>query len=446
MTDIVMRADPGTYRSLVAPPLPPAPALSPAPPSPAPVSPSAPRGRRRIGLVAALGPGFVAAIAYVDPGNFATNFQGGASFGYSLLWVVLAANAVAMMIQFLAAKLGIVTGRSLPQLCRELLPRRVSWAMWAQAEIVAMATDLAEFMGAAIGLNLIFGMPLSVAGGCTALIAFAILGLQGRGYRPFELAIGSLLALICMGFVYMAFLVPPSMRGSASGLVPSFGGEGALFLAVGIIGATVMPHAIYLHSGLTSRRLLSADDEDRTRLLRLERVDIGVAMGLAGLVNIAMLALAAELLHQQPDSAPITLQSAHASVESLLGGGAALVFAAALLASGISSSSVGTAAGQIVMEGFLGVAVPLWLRRLITMTPAVVLLCAGVEPTRALVLSQVLLSFGIPFALVALLILTSTRRLMGVHVNGPATVAVVATVVVVLSGLNVLLLVQQLTT
>lgn len=402
-----------------------------------------PGAPRPIGVITALGPSFVAAIAYVDPGNFATNFAGGAAFGYGLLWVVVVANIVAMAIQFLSAKLGIVTGRSLPRLCRDELPRAASWLMWAQAEAVAMATDLAEFVGAAIGLNLVFGMPLRTAGLVTAVLAFAVLALQRRGHRPFEVAVGSLLALIVIGFLYMLLQVPPSPSQSVAGLVPHIQDSGALFLAVGIIGATVMPHAVYLHSGLTSRRVRINGAADRLRLLRLEKVDIGIAMGLAGLVNIAMLAVAAELFHGQ-DQIAITLENVHAGLGQTVGGSMALAFAAVLLASGISSSSVGTAAGQIVMEGFLGARIPLWLRRLITMTPAVLLLWSGVEPTRALVLSQVALSFGIPFALVALLVLSSRRHLMGAHVNGRPTIVLIGAVIAVLSGLNVVLLVQQI--
>jgi manganese transport protein len=397
----------------------------------------------RSGVTAALGPAFVAAIAYVDPGNFATNFAAGANTGYRLLWVVLLANLVAMPIQFLAAKLGLITGRSLPRLCRDALPRPVAWLMWLQAEIVAMATDLAEFVGAAIGLNLLFGVPLPVAAGITAALAFVILALQRRGYRPFEVAIGSLLVLISAGLFYLALRIPPSASGSLAGLVPRFGGSGGLLLAVGIIGATVMPHAIYLHSGLMSSRAEGLSRAERLRLLRFGRVDIGIAMTLAGLVNLTMLAVAARLFHHAGRTGPATLETVHGDLGRMVGGAAALAFAVALLASGISSSSVGTAAGQIVMEGFIGARVPLWLRRLVTMTPALILLCSGVDPTRALVLSQVVLSFGIPFALVALLTLTSRRSLMHEHVNNRLTVACMTGVVVVISALNVLLLGQQ---
>ena len=407
-----------------------------------------PRGRVRqpVRVATALGPAFVAAIAYVDPGNFATNFAGGASSGYRLVWVVVMANLVAMPIQYLSAKLGVVTGQSLPQLCRRTLPRPAGWLMWGQAEIVAMATDLAEFIGAAIGLNLLFRMPMPVAGACTAVLAFVVLSLQRRGHRPFEVVVASLLFLIAAGFAYLIFCAPPSGAGLAGGLVPSLAGNDTLMLAVGIIGATVMPHAIYLHSGLMSTRTVAATAEERARVLRFERLDIALAMGLAGLVNLAMLAVAAEVFHRAANpGTEVTLQSVHSGLGTVLGGAAALAFAVALLASGISSSSVGTAAGQIIMEGFLGTSIPLWLRRLITMTPALILLCSGVDPTHALVLSQVLLSFGIPFALVALLVLTSSRALMGEQVNGRVSIAFIASVVLLLSALNVVLLLQQFT-
>ncbi|TQS39961.1 Nramp family divalent metal transporter [Cryptosporangium phraense] len=404
-----------------------------------PVALRVPR-RTRLRAVTAFGPAFVAAIAYVDPGNFATNFAGGASTGYRLVWVVVLANLVAMPIQYLSAKLGVVTGRSLPQAFRDVFPGVASRVMWAQAEIVAMATDLAEFVGAAIGLNLLFAVPMPIAAGLTAILAFAVLTLQRRGHRPFEIAIGSLLALICLGFLYLTVQSPPSASGTLTGLVPSFGGGDTLLLAVGIIGATVMPHAIYLHSGLMRGR---STPGDQRRVLRFARADIALAMTLAGLVNLSMLTVAATLFHHGSSDA-ITLGTVHAGLGRLVGGGAALAFAAALLASGISSSSVGTAAGQVVMDGFLGARLPLVVRRLITMAPAVVLLCSGIDPTRALVLSQVVLSFGIPFALVALLVLTSRRSLMGDQVNSRPMVSCMTAIVVVLTGLNLFLLAQQL--
>jgi manganese transport protein len=400
------------------------------------------RGRARSTL-AMLGPAFVAAIAYVDPGNFATNLQGGAQFGYLLLWVVLAANLMAMIIQYLSAKLGIVTDLTLPELCRERFPRPVTWGLWVQAEIMAMSTDIAEFVGAALGLNLLFGVPLFAAGLLTGMIAFAILALQTRGYRRFELAIAALLGIIFLGFGYETLRIGPSTSGSLRGLVPAFSGQNSVLLAVGIIGATVMPHAIYLHSALTKDRMLCRDDAERTRVLRFERLDVLVALGLAGIINMAMLAVAAKLFHNPAHAQISTIQQAHAGFGQLVGGLAALAFAVALFASGASSSSVGTYAGQVVMQGFTGLKVPVVLRRAITMTPAIILLGIGFDPTRALVYSQVLLSFGIPFALIPLVLLTRNPAVMGTHVNRRLTSAVAAVLAAVITLFNVYLIYQQ---
>jgi manganese transport protein len=401
------------------------------------------RGRLRA-LLAMLGPAFVAAIAYVDPGNFATNVQGGAQFGYLLLWVVLLANAMAMLIQYLSAKLGIVTDHNLPELCRKRFPRAVTWGLWVQAELMAMSTDVAEFVGAALGLNLLFGVPLLTAGLLTGVIAFAILELQTRGYRRFELAITGLLGIIFVGFLYETLRIGPSAHGSLAGLVPHFGGSGGLLLAVGIIGATVMPHVIYLHSALTNGRVQPHNDRERRRILRFERIDVLVALGLAGLVNMAMLAVAAKLFHGTGHTDVSTIEQAHAGFAHLVGGGAALAFAVALLASGASSSSVGTYAGQVVMQGFIRFRISLVLRRLITMVPALVVLAVGMSPTTALVLSQVVLSFGIPLALIPLVLLTADREVMGVHVNGRWVTAVAWAVAGLISALNVYLIYQQL--
>ncbi len=316
------------------------------------------RGRVRATL-AMLGPAFVASIAYVDPGNFATNVQGGAEFGYLLLWVVLAANLMAMLIQYLSAKLGIVTDQNLPENIRARFPRAITWGMWVQAEIMAMSTDIAEFLGAALGLNLLFGVPLLPAGVITGLIAFAILELQTRGFRRFELAITGLLAIILLGFLYETLRIGPSASGSLHGLIPGLNGTTSLYLAVGIIGATVMPHVIYLHSALTNGRMPCRDDGERSRVLRFERLDVIIALGLAGIVNMAMLAVAAKLFHTPALSGLSTIPQAHAEFGRLVGGGAALAFAVALLASGASSSSVGTYAGQVVMSGFINVRIPL---------------------------------------------------------------------------------------
>jgi manganese transport protein len=401
------------------------------------------RGRLRAAATL-LGPAFVAAIAYVDPGNFATNVAGGARFGYLLLWVVLAANLMAMLIQYLSAKLGIVTDRSLPELCRERFPHVASVGLWIQAELVAMATDIAEFVGAALGLNLLFGIPLLPAGLITGVIAFAILELQTHGVRRFELAIIALLAIIFAGFLYEMLRTDPSPGASLRGVIPSLHGQGALYLAVGIIGATVMPHVIYLHSALTRKRLPSRDERERTRLLRFERLDVIIALGVAGIINMAMLAMAAKLLHSGGLSGAGSIQQAHLELGRLVGGGAAVAFAVALLASGASSSSVGTYAGQIVMAGFIRVRIRLVLRRAITMLPAIAVLAVGVDPTSALVLSQVVLSFGIPFALIPLVLFTSNRAIMGVHVNRRATTVLASGVAALIVALNLFLLAQQL--
>jgi len=401
------------------------------------------QGRLKATL-AMLGPAFVASIAYVDPGNFATNLEGGAQYGYLLLWVVLAANLIAMLIQYLSATLGIVTDRNLPELCRERFPRGLTVGLWVQAEIIAMSTDIAEFLGAALGLNLLFGVPLLPAGLITGVIAFAILELQTHGYRRFELAITGLLAIIFAGFLYETLRIGPSVHESLRGLIPGLHGTGALYLAVGIIGATVMPHVIYLHSALTKGRVPCRNDSERGRVLRFERTDVLIALGLAGIINMAMLAVAAKLFHVPGLEGLSSIQSFHAEFGRLVGGGAALAFAVALLASGASSSSVGTYSGQVVMAGFINVRVPLLARRAVTMIPAIVVLALGVNPTSALVFSQVVLSFGIPFALIPLVTLTSRRDVMGVHVNRRLTTLAAAGLAGLIVVLNLFLIYQQL--
>jgi manganese transport protein len=393
--------------------------------------------------LAMLGPAFVAAVAYVDPGNFATNLQGGAKYGYLLLWVVLVANLMAMLIQFLSAKLGIVTDHNLPEVFRARFPRAISWGMWAQAELMAMSTDIAEFLGAALGLNLLFGVPLLPAGVITGVIAFGILGLQNRGFRKFELAITALLGIILAGFLYETLRIGPSSHDALRGLLPGLSGTSSLYLAVGIIGATVMPHAIYLHSALTNGRMPVHNDRERKRVLRFERLDVIIALGIAGLINLAMLAVFAKLFHTPALSGLTSITGAHAELGRLVGGGAALAFAAALLASGLSSSSVGTYAGQVVMAGFVSVRIPLMARRAITMVPALVILAVGVSPTSALVLSQVVLSFGIPFALIPLVLLTSNRDVMGVHINRRVTTVLAWGCALLITGLNVFLILEQ---
>jgi manganese transport protein len=401
----------------------------------------APAAGHRLRTLALLGPAFVAAVAYVDPGNFATNVQGGAKYGYALLWVVLAANLVAMLVQYLSAKLGAVTGRSLPEQMRDRMPRWATIGMSIQALVVAMATDVAEFLGAAIGLNLLFGVPLFIAGLITGVLAFAILELQRRGVRSFELAIGALLAVVLVGFLYETLRIGPSAHDALGGFVPSLPGEDAVYVAVGMVGATVMPHVIYLHSALTKRRAtLGADTR---QLLRGERIDVIAALSIAGLINLAMLAVAAKLLHNTGAEGVSTIIGAHRVLAERAGGGAALAFAIALLASGASSSSVGTFAGQVVMRGFLGVRFPLMALRTATMTPALIILAIGVSTTGALVFSQVVLSFGIPFALIPLVVLTGRRSVMGADANGPLLRFASYGVAAAITAMNVFLIVEQ---
>jgi manganese transport protein len=404
-----------------------------------------PRRRRRSRVVGALpfiGPAFVAAIAYVDPGNFATNIAGGAKFGYLLLWVILGANLMAMLIQFLSAKVGIATGRSLPELCREHFRRPVSVGLWIQAELIAMATDLAEFVGAAIALNLLFGMPLLPAGLVTAVVAFALLGLQTRGYRRFEIVIAGMLGVILLGFLVDSLMVPHDASGIAHGFIPGFAGTDSLLLATGILGATVMPHVIYLHSALTQRRVQGADEATKSRLMRFQRVDVMIAMGVAGVINMSMLIVAASLFHGSGLADVDSIEGAHAGFTSLVGPSAALAFALALLASGLAASSVGTYAGQVVMQGFINRTIPLVLRRLVTMLPALVVLGLGLDPSRSLVISQVVLSFGIPFALVPLVLLTRRRDIMGKLANRGLTTVVASVVAGLIICLNGFLLFQ----
>ena len=391
-----------------------------------------------------LGPAFIAAVAYVDPGNFATNMASGSQFGYMLLWVVLAANLTAMLIQSLSAKLGVATGLNLPEVCRERLPRPVVIFLWLQAEAIAMATDLAEFVGAAIGLNLVFHLPLFVAGLLTGVLAFGILGLQAWGFRRLEATITALVAVIVVAFGLEVLRGDPSVGAIAQGsLVPHLEGGASVFLAVGIIGATVMPHAIYLHSALTQRRIVGANEAARRKIFRFELVDVIVAMGIAGLINMAMLTTAATVFHSRGLlEVGNDLGQVFGGLDRYVGGHAGLVFGIALLASGISSSCVGTMSGQVVMQGFIRYQIPIFLRRAITMTPALILIGVGFDPSRALVLSQVFLSFGIPFALIPLLVFTHNRELMGTLVNRRPTTTVASVAAAVIIVLNVYLLLQ----
>jgi manganese transport protein len=397
------------------------------------------RGRVR-SAIALTGPAFVAAVAYVDPGNFATNFSAGARFGYGLAWVILAANLMAMLVQYLSAKTGVATGHDLPELCRQYLPRAVSAGLWAQAELVAMATDLAEFVGAAVGLNLLFGVALLPAGLLTAVVAFGVLALEQRGYRRFELAICALLGIIFLGFAYDLASVGADPGAAAAGLVPHATGHGGALLIAGIVGATVMPHVIYLHSALTKSRVDCRDDAERREVLRYQRLDVVVALGAAGLVNLAMLVIAAAVFSGGGAHAADSLAAAHAGLGRLVGGGAALAFAVALLASGLSSSSVGTYAGQVVMQGFIGRRIPVFARRAITMAPALIVLGLGLPATSSLVASQVVLSFGIPFALVPLVLLTRRTDVMGPLVNRRATTAAAGAITALIIVMNAYLL------
>jgi manganese transport protein len=406
------------------------------PPAPSELEEIRARGAFR-GRAALLGPAFVAAVAYIDPGNFATNIAGGAKYGFLLVWVIVAANLMAMLVQYLSAKVGIATGMSLPELCRAHLPRPATWGLWVQAEIIAIATDLAEFVGAAIALNLLFGVPPFTAGLITAVVAFGILGLQQRGYRRFELAIAGFLGIVCLGFLYDLTQVSVDRSAFFSGFVPAFDGTDSVMLAVGILGATVMPHVVYLHGALVQRRIAVRDDEERRSLLRFQRLDVVIAMGLAGVINLTMLVVAASLFHTSGNTDIDSIEGAYDGFERLLGGGAALAFAVALLASGLSSSSVGTYAGQVVMQGFINRRIPLFLRRLVTMAPALVVLAIGVDATDALVVSQVVLSFGIPFALVPMILLTRRGDVMGAFVNRRVTTivaAIFATLIILLNG------------
>jgi manganese transport protein len=387
-----------------------------------------------------LGPAFIAAVAYVDPGNFATNISGGAQFGYLLLWVILTSNLMAMLIQSMSAKLGIATGKNLPEVCRERFPKAVTLGLWVQAEVIAMATDLAEFIGAALALNLLFGLPLFPAGLMTAVGAFAILELQRRGFRPLEAAISALVGVIVVAFAFQMFYAQPEADRILAGLfTPQFAGTESVLLAAGILGATVMPHVIYLHSALTQRRVVGRTEEEKKKIFRFELVDVVIAMAIAGTINASMLIMAAALFHANGLNVG-DIDFAFEQLKVLEGNTPAILFGVALLASGFSSSSVGTMAGQVVMQGFINRRIPLFLRRLITMLPALVVLGIGLNPSRSLVISQVVLSFGIPFALIPLLIHCRNRSVMGTLVNRRLTTGIATVVVGLIVSLNVFLL------
>lgn len=387
-----------------------------------------------------LGPAFIASVAYMDPGNFATNIQGGAQFGYLLLWVILGASLMAMLIQNLSANLGIATGRNLPEMIRERWPR-LTWPYWVQAELVAMATDLAEFLGASLAFQLLFGIPLLWGAVLTAIVTFSLLTLQKRGFRPLEIAITGFVFIIAVAYLIQIVLSRPSLS-ALNGFIPRFDGPDSLYLAVGIIGATVMPHVIYLHSALTQKRIPASTEAQKRQVARMSRTDIFLAMGLAALINMSMLAAAAAAFYTTGNSDVADLTVAYQTLTPLLGGAAAIAFALALLASGLSSSTVGTMAGQVVMQGFVRFSIPVWIRRTITMIPAFVVILLGLNPTSTLILSQVILSFGIPFALVPLLVFTGRRDVMG-ELTSSRTVQVLGWLIAALIiGLNGYLLVQ----
>jgi manganese transport protein len=400
---------------------------------------------RRLRILPFLGPAFIACVAYIDPGNFATNIAGGSRFGYTLLWVIVASNLMAMLIQTLSAKLGIATGRNLPEVCRERFSPRTSMLLWLQAEAIAMATDLAEFLGAAIGFHLLLGIGLFPAAVVTGIAAFLILGLQRFGFRPLEATIAAIVGVI--GACYVAELVwaSPALGSVAShAVVPQFAGSESILLAVGILGATVMPHVIYLHSALTQNRIRPKTDADARRLMRYTRIDVVIAMSIAGLINMAMLVMAASTFFQSGDRGVDTLEGAHSTLAPLLGGASSTLFALALLGSGLSSSAVGTLSGQVVMQGFIKRRIPIFVRRAVTMAPAFVVIGIGLDPSRTLVLSQVVLSFGIPFALIPLVLFTSRRDIMGTLVNHKGTTAAAVVIAGLIISLNIFLLGQTL--
>jgi manganese transport protein len=389
-----------------------------------------------------LGPAFIASVAYVDPGNFATNIQGGAQYGYMLLWVIIGSNIMAMLIQTLSAKLGIATGQNLAEMCRERFPRPVVWLMWGLMELVAMATDLAEFLGAALGFNLLLGVPLWLAGILTAIATFLILGFERSGFRSLEAVITAFVGVIAISYVVETFLDKPDWGLVLnSAVVPRFSGTESILLATGILGATVMPHAIFLHSALTQNRIVVRKPKMMQKLFRYEQIDVFIAMGAASLINAAMLIMAASTFHRSGLTGVGTIEQAYITLEPLLGKAASWVFGLSLLASGLSSASVGTMAGQVIMQGFLHFEIPVWIRRLVTMVPSLIVIFIGLDPTRTLVISQVALSFGLPFAIIPLVYFTAKKDIMGILVNHKATTVAatfVAALIVILNGFLVI--------
>ncbi len=401
---------------------------------------------KRIGffkILPFLGPAFIASIAYMDPGNFATNIQGGAEFGYTLLWVILASNLMAMLIQILSAKLGIASGLNLAEHCRKNYHPIFIYAMWILMEIVAMATDLAEFLGAAVGFNLLFGMPLWISGIITAVLTFIILGLQTYGFRPLEVLITVLVGVIALCYLIEILISQPEWKEVLfHTFVPQFQGKESILIATGILGATVMPHVIFLHSSLTQGRILTKNPEQQKRLFKFEVIDVSIAMSLAGLINIAMLIMAASSFYQKGLIHIDGLAEAYKTLIPIAGPAAGIVFAVSLLASGLSSSSVGTMAGQVIMQGFIKKQIPVWIRRIITIIPSLIVIFLGLNPTRTLIISQVVLSFGIPFALIPLIIFTSNRKIMGILINHKVTTYITWFIAALIILLNLFLIFQ----
>jgi manganese transport protein len=388
-----------------------------------------------------LGPAFIASVAYIDPGNFATNIQGGAKFGYMLVWVIVASNLMAMLVQTLSAKLGIATGKNLAEQCRSHFPRRVVIGMWVLMELVAMATDLAEFLGAALGFNLLLGVPLFIGALLTAIATFLILGLERYGFRPLEVAISLMVGLVALCYLVETIIGHPDWgEVVVHALVPQFSGTESVLLASGILGATVMPHAIFLHSALTQGRIVVRDRKRLRSLYRYEITDVVIAMGIASFVNAAMLIMAAATFYKTGLIHIASIEEAYRTLEPLLGKAAEWFFALSLLVAGLSSSTVGTSAGQVIMQGFLQRHIPVWVRRLVTMAPALVVIGAGLDPTRTLVLSQVVLSFGLPFAIIPLVMFTHRREIMGDLVNKPTTTMLASLIAAVIIALNLYLL------
>lgn len=407
------------------------------------------RGKSKKGKFASLlpflGPAFIASVAYVDPGNFATNIAGGAEYGLTLLWVIVASNVMAVLIQSLSAKLGIATGKNLAEVCRERFPKWTVYLLWGLMELVAMATDLAEFLGAAIGFNLLFGVPLWIAGILTGITTFIILGLERKGFRPLEAVISAMVGVVAVSYVIETIIVKPVWGQVVyHAFVPQFQGPESILLATGILGATVMPHAIFLHSALTQGRIVVKKPALLKRLFKFELIDVFIAMGVASLINMAMLIMAATTFHNQGITSVGSLEVAYKTLEPLMGKAASWVFGISLLMSGLSSASVGTMAGQVIMKGFLHWEIPVWIRRLVTMIPSLIVVAIGVDPSRTLVISQVLLSFGLPFAIIPLVSFTRNKKLMGVLVNKPLTTILASVVAGIIVILNVFLLYSTL--